>query len=744
ATPLRVPVTIASPVTLTISPGSFAPHLVYAGVDFPISFTVNSASFSGPADSTALTVQLASAVGQPPLTTIFSGTPAYSSFQGGIINYQNLSARVDTTAGLQPGWYAVKLNYRLFSGSSILTLQNSYPDSLYVLPREAVAYSVSSLTPSTAAAGAEVAFSFNLTLNATSPVEIRPGSALLTVSGSGFSATVNMGTPDSLLHPGSNQLQAEAIFVPASQLGKNLTVSAVLNYRHPGSANYLSFSTSFGGETIPVSALPVVQVIRVDAVAPNQPRVNTGQKFQISCSIANVADARTGAIQLRLTSDGSSTFTPLLTIPSIDPLDTVQAFFDVTASTRENAVEVFRVDIVSEDIHRLPPIDNIALVTIQTPASLALSYTVFGGAGGFIGVGETFSLTVSLTNFGHADVSKGSYVLSTHGMNLGLVDTVGDISVLSPVSFTLLAPSQDTTVELTFSLTSVPLDLNTGQPAQIRDTSFTYTIQVVSANASVLVESQNVLTVPATEGTSLAFFDLTFTNRGASSITAARLDTISLGWGTSSGRGVILDGLVDQTLTGFYENGLLVSTADLRDSVMVLRFSDFGLPPLGTRTVEFRAQLLTQVPAGLGVMLDTGSIIVRYSGGPLSDLRVPVKTSSSAATVFHTFYVTTSADFAQSFMVENNPYRPLRGPARFNYVLSEASSVEFQIFTLTGELVYTKNLLEGTDGTQPGEHILEWDGRNDRGDIILNGVYVVSITLGKTGLNARLKLAVLK
>ena len=109
-----------------------------------------------------------------------------------------------------------------------------------------------------------------------------------------------------------------------------------------------------------------------------------------------------------------------------------------------------------------------------------------------------------------------------------------------------------------------------------------------------------------------------------------------------------------------------------------------------------------------------------------------------------TLFPTSQNDFANSFVVENNPWHPGAGEARFAYYLSEESGLEFRIFTITGEEVLSRIISEGSASTTIGSHIITWDGKNGAGDKVLDGIYVVSLRNVTTGTTARLKLAVLK
>ncbi len=97
-----------------------------------------------------------------------------------------------------------------------------------------------------------------------------------------------------------------------------------------------------------------------------------------------------------------------------------------------------------------------------------------------------------------------------------------------------------------------------------------------------------------------------------------------------------------------------------------------------------------------------------------------------------------------SFFIENNPFNPLDGPETFVYTLNADSDVEFRIFTITGEEVLYRKYLSGSQGGTTGTNQIQWDGRNDAGEIVLNGVYVTLLNVLATGETATLKLAVLK
>ncbi len=96
------------------------------------------------------------------------------------------------------------------------------------------------------------------------------------------------------------------------------------------------------------------------------------------------------------------------------------------------------------------------------------------------------------------------------------------------------------------------------------------------------------------------------------------------------------------------------------------------------------------------------------------------------------------------FIVENNPFNPLDGPVKFRYCLENDAEVDFRIFTIIGEEVYSRSFYAGGTGGTSGQNEIQWDGRNHGNDIVLNGVYIAKLLNKTSNETASLKLAVLK
>ncbi|TET18486.1 MAG: 6-bladed beta-propeller, partial [Candidatus Cloacimonadota bacterium] len=88
-----------------------------------------------------------------------------------------------------------------------------------------------------------------------------------------------------------------------------------------------------------------------------------------------------------------------------------------------------------------------------------------------------------------------------------------------------------------------------------------------------------------------------------------------------------------------------------------------------------------------------------------------------------------------------NPFNPLRGNTRIRVVLSKDADIAILIYTLTGKLVHKEEFF-----AVAGINEIVWDGRNDLGELVNNGVYnlVVKAKSGSEQARRFNKIAVVK
>jgi len=135
----------------------------------------------------------------------------------------------------------------------------------------------------------------------------------------------------------------------------------------------------------------------------------------------------------------------------------------------------------------------------------------------------------------------------------------------------------------------------------------------------------------------------------------------------------------------------------------------------------------------------------------------PVNNTITARVHYFSIYCimeyTTVTNLKDSFINFPNPFNPYRETTKFEYLLKYDATVNMRIFTLTGEPV--RNLLEdleqtaGQHGIQTiGEDIgLLWDGKNEDGNTVENGVYFCQLmVIYKNGVSETVikKIAVVK
>lgn len=84
-----------------------------------------------------------------------------------------------------------------------------------------------------------------------------------------------------------------------------------------------------------------------------------------------------------------------------------------------------------------------------------------------------------------------------------------------------------------------------------------------------------------------------------------------------------------------------------------------------------------------------------------------------------------------------NPFNPDKGVTNIRFSVEEESDVTIEIFDVAGDLVWRKELR-----ASPGVTLVPWDGKNEEGEIVANGVYIYRVTAdGKSVIK---KIAVLR
>lgn len=742
---LLIPVQILPTPSLTIVSGSVTPDSIYTGQDFLLGFDVRAESVVTDIDSTPVTIRLVRDPAGTVVTTLFTGSPSYTQPQPDLLQYRNISIPGAAVA-VDSGIYRVEFDYAVYSGAPPTIIRNVVADSM-LLKRPPVMRALdSTIAPIEIIGGATVSFGFDVFLEGTQPVDLVGSRTTFSVSGGEFSTTVSLRSTNGPLQPGVNHLTADPITVPLSLAPGTLTADAAVAYRETGIGNSVRVETSFGGREIAVLTPITILLVSTDiAGAPNAPYVNTGQSFEIVGQVVNPSERDATNVTVRIATNGQSalldTTEILATVPAFD---TAEVRFDVTAAAESNFAETFTLTVSATGAEVLPPLDNEVVVTVQRPAQLELTCEFVGVTDGYVGVGERFALVVALANSGQALVEPTSYSMTSYGLNLGIPDpATGTIRADSTVSFVLTAPDFDTVATMVFSLDEVPIERNTGVPAAINVSTCTLQVVVSSMQPDLVVEAVFEPGHIVPRGIDAAVFTLYLTNRGLSARSPIRIEQIGMSFLDRLGAPLNVRAIVETPTTGFYDGGLLVTGATAGGERLLLNFADYVIEPGVQRYLVFRAFVRTDAPEDFRIRLAQSDITSIYTSGPFAGEPTGVSTPGGDSLIVSDGVTAVTAG-AQSLTIRDNPFNPMLGPAEFSYELAEPGGIEFRILTLTGESVYSRILSPGDPGTETGTHVLEWDGRNGSGEMVLNGVYVAILETRSDGGRKLLKVAVVK
>ncbi len=742
---LRIPIVVLGGEGLHIAAGTLEPNSAYAGIPFNVSFLVSTGGIQQPWDSASFRLAMVSATDSV-LSTVYSGPVVYTDIRQDTLVYGGVTVQVPPV--FPPGAYRTLSDYALMAGGLRFRSHLPYRDTLNVLPAPSLTYQTGTLAPTTVIAGQEWSFHFEVLLDGDAPVSVASADSYFELKLGDFSAAVGFQLTGNTLYPGLNTISTRRLFIPPDLVGQLPEAAAVLSYFHPGSANRLSFSTDFQGRTIFVEAAPEIQIINATVIAPNAPSVNTGQSFRVHCQVADMSATAIGAFDLKLTTDGQSHFDSLATVPGISGHDTSDVYFDVIAASNPNPAEILSVDIATPNIIRLNPVNNIAKVTIQSPAELSTSLILRGADSGFVEVGGGFDLLLTLVNAGESKATPGVFHISTNGMDLGLPGgvteldqsvAVGDVHA---ISFT--APSYDTVIVLDIVLSQKPIDENTALPAIVGDTAFHIEIAVTTPEINLHVVTSDV---PSNVLLPDALCDLVVfrvSNPSLSSVSDIKMLSMSLTLLDRDARPLTVSDVLKVDSTTLQVEGRVVARASSTANRLILTFNDFVVPSRDTLDLVLNTTTAGATAPEFTLSLETSGIVAAYASGPRQGTAVAVTSDSSTGLVVDEVFTMVDRTLAGSFVVRTNPFDPLTEPAEFRYFLAKAEDVTFVVLTLTGETVYSRTLSAGETGAEAGENVLFWDGRNDDEDVVVNGVYLAIISLADDRDRATIKLAVIK
>ena len=364
----------------------------------------------------------------------------------------------------------------------------------------------------------------------------------------------------------------------------------------------------------------------------------------------------------------------------------------------------------------------------------------------------TIRAVIKNDNFGGADATGGGTVQLTNISSAFTIDAgtpatqnfTIDAGVDSAiVSWNITAPAGNVSTTATLRLTQIPLDENTQTTASVNTTTETVDINMVPTQLELRIIDEVTLNEGSyTAGQqNLAVFGLAFRNPNPAEI--IRVDSIHIRVTENESNVPDIQNLLsrmEMVSWGFYQtspNG----NATPPDQLISVAISDPGSNP-----VQLIFDQPLQIPAG-----ESDSLVLRIdlSGAQLNrNFNLSISNvwargaSSNPADVLDGFgtpiinsgsiksggITILSGDPEVAFRNYPNPFgkdsNNGSGLTFFSFVMESGSEATISIYTLTGQLVYRQTESGLDSGGRLYNRTLFWNGKNDVGQTVVNGVYI--------------------
>lgn len=136
----------------------------------------------------------------------------------------------------------------------------------------------------------------------------------------------------------------------------------------------------------------------------------------------------------------------------------------------------------------------------------------------------------------------------------------------------------------------------------------------------------------------------------------------------------------------------------------------------------------TPVINGVLATLDTSDMIDSYVTEKLTVYSLTDITEETTATFYvAAFLPPTSLPKAE---YGPNPFNPKKGPVMIMYQLAADDDIDIYFYDVSGGLMCRKSYPRGSSGGSQGINRVYWDGVNDFGETVANGVYLFRIASG--------------
>ncbi len=726
-----------SPLTVTRGePYSFTCNVSQSGVDYISLDTTSYLMIVSPADDTLISKL------KSPTYIPATGQPATLFFD-------------QATIPLHFGSGSAEATLELFGSHGILNYRDTIviPDAVTVQEQSAVTFVDNEFAPDSAYRGTSIAPSLTVNNSGEASLVLDVGRSYLQLISGADELRFNLAESSVILGPGNTVLEFDARLLPSLFPLEPNSMTLQLYGEENGFNREVSIA--LGENLIEVLRQATVQLVETYTSAPNVPRVNTGQTFDLIVKVMNQGEEDLSDIEIVLESDGTSTFTGTVSIQSLSVAETDSVVVPVTASADPNSAELFTADISSAvgsetdlDAIVMSPLDNSVAVNIQMPAVMSLSASIDSppsAVGGTVTAGQSFHVSAQMSNSGQSRVGYGGIAIVAESAGFEVdQDTVVTVRTGDVTGWDLEAPDEVGDYDITVLLYDIPDDSNTTEPAMVETGSIMIPVSVEAEQISLEVAYTFGANELASPGEPFDALNLSITAESDNPGAKARLDSLTIKVRDRTGAAIpASDAMLSATASTFGSEFAGVFKADR----VVFDFSNSLVIEAGQSALELVVSLTVLQGydgTNLFVAIEPTSLAATDISYGIEGGSVPVTDRRGESISGSAGFGVVASDFEMGFVNYPNPFSAGEESTRLVYFVPDNSDVTLDIFTLTGEIVYTEHILSGQAGAAPGQqNVIFWDGRNARGDVVLNGVYIAVLKLSSGG-EATRKIAVVK
>ncbi len=490
-------------------------------------------------------------------------------------------------------------------------------------------------------------------------------------------------------------------------------------------------------------------------------KISTEQLFEVRAILENTAqlsDNRTATlvfldpVDFTILDDSIKTFTGDTVVwrvqgPVTIPQDSIAARLQVLISVTElNSGEMLELS------------SGVNSMGVERKALLSLTATAEGETSLLLSFKQEFTVVAQVTNSGKAAlVGTGTLKLTIPDTAFRLVDPQEPLEKVIQwngkvglVSWTLKAPNDKiTTTTLKIQFGQLPHDANTNRPAELDPAHSTASLAISTQPHRLrvrrLTEVQPDNNINQQGQTNLPLLGLELIN-GNRFVQPVTIDSIRISLRSLGGTGDIISapGKILKTVKignlAFFQGGAGAvtyaeySVSESADSVLFIVFNrTLSLAPGDTGSLVVLVDIRDNAPnVSFKLRINKlyafdatqNEIEVVDEQGRDFNLETNEENSSVQVNIV-------SSDEEKVFGNYPNPFGNSDRETRFVFLMKEPGTAELQIFTLLGGLVYSTKVEVNESGLYDG--LLTWDGRNNAGRQVLNGVYIAILKIKYQG-----------